>query len=133
MNKKILLIEDELFINDLYRITLEHEGYTVITAFDGEAGLQKIQENTDAALVLLDIMLPKMHGIDVLKQVKQDPKTKHLDIILLSNLGEENIIDGALKDGARDFIKKVVIDPKQLVESVNLYITDPKYRFVYDQ
>ena len=133
MKKKIILVEDEFFINDLYRITLEKEGFEVITALDGEQGLKTIQENTDASLVLLDIMLPKMHGIEVLKKVKSDPNTKHLDVVLLSNLGEENIIEGAIKDGARDYLKKVVIDPKQLVDCVNNYIANPTYKFFADQ
>lgn len=133
MTNKIILIEDELFINDLYRITLEKEGYHVVTAFDGEKGLEKIQENTDADLVLLDIMLPKMHGIDVLKRVKSNENTKHMTIILLSNLGEENIISGALKEGARDYLKKIIIDPKQLVICVKNYLSDPNYKFSYDK
>jgi CheY-like chemotaxis protein len=133
MNKKLILIEDEVFINDLYRITLEKAGYTVIAALDGLQGLKAIQENTDAALVLLDIMLPKMHGIEVLQKAKTDEKTKHMTIILLSNLGEENIIQKAIKDGARDYLKKVILDPHQLVTCVNSYISDPNYRFTYDQ
>jgi DNA-binding response OmpR family regulator len=133
MKQKIILIEDELFINDLYRITLEKDGYSVVSAMDGEKGLQVVQENTDAALVLLDIMLPKMHGIDVLKKIKSDEKTKNMTVILLSNLGEENIISNALKDGARDYLKKVIIDPKQLTVCVESYLKDPSYKFVYDK
>ncbi len=133
MKQKIVLIEDELFINDLYRITLEKNGYTVISAMDGQKGLEAVRENTDADIVLLDIMLPKMHGIEVLKKIKADEKTKHMTVILLSNLGEENIINSALKDGARDYLKKVIIDPKQLTVCVENYLKDPSYKFVYDK
>lgn len=127
--KKIILIEDDVFINDLYKISLGRYGYTTISAFDGEEGLEKVFQNTDAALVLLDVMLPKMHGIDVLNKIKSDDAVKHLDVILLSNLGEENIIKNAIKSGARDYLKKVLIPPKQLVECVTKYIDDPTYTF----
>lgn len=64
---------------------LEKVGYVVKGAFDGEEGLKLIQENMDAALVLLDVMLPKMNGIEVLRQVKRDEKTKGVQVVLLSS------------------------------------------------
>jgi DNA-binding response OmpR family regulator len=132
MNKaKIILIEDEVFINDLYKLTLEKAGYSVICGFDGEEGLQLIKDNTDASLILLDIMMPKKHGIDVLNEIKANPLTKEMNVVLLSNLGEENIIKTALNNGARDYLKKVLISPDQLVSCVEHYLSDPQYRYQY--
>lgn len=125
--KKLIIVEDEVFIHDLYKKMLEKAGYTVLGAFDGEEGLRIIRENTDTALVLLDVMLPKMHGIEVLRSVKTDEKTKHLHVVLLSNLGDESIIQEAMNQGARDYLKKVNITPRDLVNHVEKYLSDPSY------
>lgn len=126
-DKKLILVEDEVFIHDLYKKMLEKAGYTVLGAFDGEEGLKMIRENTDVALVLLDVMLPKMHGIDVLRLVKTDEKTKQIQVVLLSNLGDESIIQEAVSQGARDYLKKVNITPRDLVNNVEKYIADPTF------
>ncbi len=126
-NQKIILIEDEVFIHDLYKKMLEKVGYVVKGAFDGEAGLKLIQENMDAALVLLDVMLPKMNGIEVLRQVKRDEKTKGVQVVLLSNLGDESIIQEAVNLGARDYLKKVNITPRDLVNHIERYLSDPSF------
>lgn len=127
--KKLILIEDEVFIHDLYKNMLQKAGYVVLGAFDGEEGVRLIRENTDAALVLLDVMLPKMHGIDVLRLVKKDDKTKHMQIVLLSNLGDESIIQEAMRQGARDYLKKVNVLPRDLVNYVEKYLSDPSFVF----
>lgn len=126
-NQKLILVEDEIFIHDLYKKMLEKAGYTLLGAFDGEEGLRVVKENTDAALVLLDVMLPKMHGIDVLRLIKSDEKTKHMQVVLLSNLGDESIIQEAMNQGARDYLKKVNITPRDLVNNVEKYISDPSF------
>lgn len=128
---KIILIEDELFIHDLYRMVLEKAGYHVIGAFDGEEGIHIIRQNPDTRLVLLDIMLPKMHGIDVLRLAKSEDAIRNVPIVLLSNLGEESIIKEAIAQGARDYIKKVYITPQQLVVCVGEYLQNPEYKFDY--
>ncbi len=126
-NKKLILIEDEVFIHELYKKMLERSGYMVIGAFDGEEGVKMIRENTDAALVLLDVMLPKMHGIDVLRTVKKSDDTKMVEVVLLSNLGDESIIQEAMSLGARDYLKKVNVTPRDLVNHVEKYLSDPTY------
>jgi len=124
---KIILIEDEVFIHDLYKKMLEKSGYSVVGAYDGEEGFNLIKENSDASLVLLDVMLPKMHGIDVLRQCKTNEATKNMQIVLLSNLGDESIIQEAMNLGARDYLKKVNITPRDLVNNVEKYISDPTF------
>ncbi len=125
--KKLILIEDEVFIHDLYKKILEKAGYSVLSAYDGEEGLRLIKENSDAALTLLDVMLPKMHGIEVLREAKKDDLTKGAEIVLLSNLGDESIIQEAISLGARDYLRKVNITPRDLVNLVEKYLADKDF------
>jgi len=118
MNQKVLLVEDEFFLRDLYTLMLQKAGYTVVAAADGLEGLSIGQQNPDAKVMLLDVMLPKMHGIDILKNLKNDAKTKSLPIIMLSNLSEEGVIQEALSNGAIAYLVKVSFTPQQLVEKI---------------
>ncbi len=124
---KLILIEDEVFIHDLYKKMLEKAGYLVLSAYDGEEGLKLIKENSDTALVLLDVMLPKMHGIEVLREAKKDELSKKTEIVLLSNLGDESIIQESISLGARDYLRKVNITPRDLVNLVEKYLTDKDF------
>ena len=133
MSNKIILIEDEVFIHDIYKLILEKNGFDVISAYDGELGLQLIKNNPDVALVFLDIMLPKMHGIDVLRIAKSDTAVQHIPIVLLSNLGDDDIIAETMKLGARDYLKKVYITPKLLAVCAEQYLKDPSYKFDYNK
>ena len=119
---KILLVEDDLFLRDIYVEILQKEGFTVLTADDGETGLKLGQDNPDAKLMLLDIMLPKMHGIDLLKQLKADPKYANLPVVILSNLTDAHVVDEALKAGAAGFLVKVKYTPPQVLEKVKEFI-----------
>ncbi len=114
----ILLVEDEFFLRDLYTIMLQKGGYKVIAAEDGAKGLEIGQNNPTAKVMLLDVMLPKMHGVEVLKKMKADPKTKNLPIIMLSNLSEETVVQEALSVGAEAYLVKVSFTPQQLIEKV---------------
>ena len=119
---KILLIEDDLFLRDIYIEILQKEGFTVLTADDGETGLKLGQDHPDAKLMLLDIMLPKIHGIDLLKTFKKDPKCAGIPIVILSNLTEERVIEEAMKAGAAGFLVKVKYTPPQVLEKVKEFI-----------
>lgn len=119
---KILLVEDDIFLRDIYVEILSQEGFTVLTADDGEVGLKLGQDNPDAKLMLLDIMLPKMHGIDLLKRLKSDPKSAGLPVVMLSNLTDTHVIQEALKAGAAGFLVKVKYTPPQVLEKVKEFI-----------
>jgi DNA-binding response OmpR family regulator len=119
---KILLVEDDLFIRDIYSRVLQSEGFTVLTADDGVAGLQLGKDNPDAAVMLLDIMLPQMHGIEVLSQLHANPATKALPVIMLTNMTEESIIQEAMNLGAKDYLLKVRYTPPQIVEKVKAFL-----------
>jgi DNA-binding response OmpR family regulator len=119
---KILLVEDDLFLRDIYVDILQREGFTVLTADDGEEGLRLGQNHPDAKLMLLDIMLPKMHGIDILKKLKADPKSAGLPVVMLSNLTDAHVIQESLNAGAAGFLVKVKYTPPQVLEKVKEFI-----------
>jgi len=123
INAKILLVEDDLFLRDLYVEVLKEQGFTVFTAEDGEEGLRLGQDHPDASIMLLDIMLPKMHGVDVLKKLKEDPKTASLPIVMLTNLTEQSVVQESLRLGAVGYLVKVKYTPPQVVEKVKEFIS----------
>lgn len=84
---KILVIEDDPFLNKVYMNKLSQEGFVVSTAMDGLSGLEKAREQKPS-LVVLDVILPKMNGFEVLEELKKDPAVKHIPVIIISNLGQ---------------------------------------------
>ncbi len=114
----ILLVEDDLFVRDLYVRTLKRAGYNVEAAIDGEEGFNKLHE-IHPDLVLLDIMLPKMNGIELLKKAKQDDAVKDIPIFLLTNLGQDTIIQDAFHIGAAGYILKARLLPQEVISYVN--------------
>ena len=121
MGKKILLVEDDAFVRDLYNTVLTKAGYEIEIANDGEEAVgmagYKIYD-----LILLDIMLPKLTGMEVLKELRADgARAKDTPIYLLTNLGEENIMEEAYKLGANGYLLKAKYLPKQLVDEVDKF------------
>ncbi len=119
---KILLIEDDSFLASMYVTKLNLEGFEVRVAGDGEKGLEMVQ-NELPALILLDIILPKMSGFDVLKDLKMDKRTKDLPVILLTNLGQREDVQKGLKLGAKDYLIKAHFMPSEVVEKIKKYIS----------
>ncbi len=116
--KRILLVEDEFFIRDLYERYLKKNGYEIISAVDGQDGLDKALANP-VDLILLDIMMPKMTGIEVLEKIKEDSSpAKDTPVYLLTNQVQESIIKEAFKLGAEGYLIKAQLLPKQIVEEI---------------
>ena len=116
--KTVLIVEDDFFILDMYRLLFMKKGYEVLTATDGQAGLD-MANNNKVDVILLDIMLPKMNGIEVLRTLRQpDSQTKDIPVFLLSNLGQEDIIKEAFKIGAQGYMLKANLLPQQVVDQV---------------
>ena len=114
---KILLIEDDSFLLNMYATKFEIENFNVVVAEDGEKGLEAaLTEDPD--IILLDIMLPKMDGFDVLKQIKNDQTTTNIPVILLTNLSQKDDIDKGLSMGAIDFLIKAHFMPSEVVEKI---------------
>lgn len=137
MNKKIILVEDELFVRELYERVLKQAGFDTFGASDGQAGLELIQRESRSDhkpdLILLDIMMPKLNGIDVLKELKIDDSTKDVPVILLTNLGQGNVIREAFKLGAKGYLMKIRVTPYQMVEHVKDFIDNPNLQMNPDQ
>jgi len=119
--KKILLIEDEEIMIDLLQKKLIVEGYEVSTARDGEEGLKMVKK-LKPDLVLLDIIMPKKGGFEVMDEMKKDPELKNIPIIVISNSGQPVEIDRAQKLGAMDWLIKTEFDPQEVIEKVKKQI-----------
>ncbi len=120
-NKTILLVEDEEEIRIVYAEVLRDAGYKVIEAADGEVGLKRSLEN-GWDMFLLDIMLPGEDGLHILKSVKENIRLKFKPVVLLTNLGNESIINEAFKLGADGYLIKSQITPDRIVTEVDGYL-----------
>ncbi len=115
--KKILLVEDEDFIRELYTRQLTKSGFAVKTAVDGQSGLDTLkQEEFD--LLLLDIMLPGMNGLQLLREFKTKNPASKMITILLTNLGQEAVIKEGFELGAQAYLIKASYTPDQVVTEV---------------
>jgi CheY-like chemotaxis protein len=117
MAARVLIIEDDQLIQRMYDKIFSFEKYEVITASDGEEGLEKAR-TTNPTIILLDVMMPKMNGMEVLEKLKLDPETKAIPVIMLSNLAGENDVETALSKGAVKYIIKSEYDPKEVADMV---------------
>ena len=120
---KVLLVEDDSLMVKMYDLKFTHDGFSVAVALDGEEGLQKARaENPD--IIVLDIMLPKMSGAEVLEKLKEDPTTRDKPVIILTNLNvtEEDV--AKCKDlGAKEILMKTDVTPQEVVDKIRQYLT----------
>jgi len=119
--KKILLVEDEELIVNLLQRKLEAEGYEVFVARDGIEGLEKMKK-TKPDLVLLDIIMPRMGGFEVMEAMKKDKGLRDIPVIVISNSGQPVELDRARQLGARDWLIKTEFDPKEVLAKVKKQI-----------
>ena len=123
-NKKILVVEDEQYLRDLYVELLQEDGYTVDFAEDGEIGYNKILEQI-YDLVLLDLVMPRMPGIALLRKLQEEnySQKQKQKIVVLTNLGQETIIAEAIALGVRGYIIKSDVTPDKILSEVNYYLS----------
>jgi len=114
---KILLIEDDPLIQRMYTKYLVFSGFEVDIAADGEEGILKVY-TFNPQLILLDIMLPKRNGFEVLAELKSNLKTKNIPIIILSNLSQESNAETALTQGAFDYVIKSNNEPEDVIRII---------------
>jgi DNA-binding response OmpR family regulator len=115
--RTILLVEDDTFLAGMYVTKLELEGYRVVLASDGEQAVNLAKKEIPD-LMLLDIILPKKSGFEVLKEVKAHLETKQIPVILLTNLGQKEDVQRGLKLGAADYLIKAHFMPSEVVSKV---------------
>jgi DNA-binding response OmpR family regulator len=122
---KILIIEDDNFLRLALEKKLKKEGFEVVTASDGEEGLQKIiTELPD--LVLLDIILPKKTGFGFLEDLKKDPNLKSIPIIIVSQLGQPEDIDKGINLGAIEYFVKAKVSLDDLVSRIKKFFEEKR-------
>jgi DNA-binding response OmpR family regulator len=115
---KVAIVEDEVFLRKAGALALRKAGFAVVTAIDGEEALEMIpREKPD--LVLLDLIMPKVQGFEVLRRLKADPATASIPVIVMSNLSQESEIRQVREDGAIDFLVKSNISLDLLVARVH--------------
>ncbi len=121
MAKKILIIEDEEILLNLLQKKLTQEGYEVTIAKDGVDGIEEVRKEIPD-LILLDIIMPRMGGFEVMKELQKDKSFSKIPIIIISNSGQPVELDLAQKLGARDWLIKTDFDPQEVLDKVTKQI-----------
>ncbi|OGY79672.1 MAG: hypothetical protein A3B74_02775 [Candidatus Kerfeldbacteria bacterium RIFCSPHIGHO2_02_FULL_42_14] len=123
--KKILIVEDDDFLREMYKSKLEMENLHVIAKTDGAQGLRAL-EKFEPDLILLDIIMPKVDGFEVLAKIRKDKKYKKFrktPIIILTNLSTREAVDKAFALGANDYLIKTHFIPSEVMKKVQKYIS----------
>ncbi len=125
-SERILVIEDDQFLRELYEELLKDAGYIVDMAADGEEGLKKFHEG-GYNLVLLDIMLPKIDGLEILRKSQDNkPKKENGPVVLLTNLGQDSIIKEGFSLGASGYLVKSAMNPDQVLNEIKVFLKKDK-------
>lgn len=123
--KKILLVEDEPLLGNLLKQRLEKEGLEIVLARDGEEALARLREiKTD--LILLDIILPKISGFELLETLQADPQFEKAPVIIISNLGQESDVARGEALGAIEYFVKAKVSIEELVEHIKTFLSEKK-------
>lgn len=116
--KIILLVEDDSFLSDMYTTKFDESGYDIKAAMDGQQGLDMLNAGLRPDIALLDIVMPKMDGIELLTAMKKDEKLKSIPVVLLTNLGQDVDIQKGMELGALDYLVKAHFTPSEVVKRV---------------
>ena len=120
-SSKVLIVEDDKFLLSMYSTKFKKDNFQVVVAEDGEKGLkQATQEKPD--IILLDIILPKKDGFEVLEELKSREETKNIPVLLLTNLSQQDDTKKGLSLGAEDYLIKAHFMPSEVVKKVKKYI-----------
>ncbi|MDO8474092.1 MAG: response regulator [bacterium] len=114
---KIVIVEDDKFLRDLITQKVLKEGYLVVEAVSGEEGVAKAKEEKPD-LMLLDLILPGIDGFEVLRQVKENPETSSIPVIILSNLGQKDDVERGMNLGAADYLIKAHFTPGEILTKI---------------
>ena len=118
----ILLIEDEVSFRKIYKAVIENDGYEVLEAADGELGWSMVQEKKPDR-VLLDLVLPKLHGLEVLKKIRSNKATQDIPVLIFSVMGEQEDIKKGLAAGANDYTVKGFYSPNEILSKIHALLT----------
>jgi len=119
--QKILIVEDDTFLMNLLSLKLRKEQFDVVQAFDGLEAMEKLKE-IRPRLILLDLILPKKNGFEILQEIGQDPQMKTIPIIIISNLGQEADIERGKGLGAVEYFVKARLSIDDLIAKVKEFV-----------
>lgn len=119
--KTVLIIEDDVSLAKVLQTKLSSLGYNAFVASDGEKAVEFL-ESAVPNVILLDIMLPKKNGLEVLQWMKTQPKLKDVPVIVVSNLGNEKDIQSATEFGAKEYLVKANVPLSQIVDRIKSYL-----------
>ena len=117
MKKKIVLIEDDQILLKALNMELLKQGYEILSSIDGQSGIELVKKEIPD-LVILDLVLPKMHGFNVLELLKVDQNTRNIPVVILSNLGQIDDVKKGIKLGAEDYYIKASTDLSDLSKKI---------------
>lgn len=118
--KTLLIVEDDPLLTKMYKTKLESEGYGVVIAQDGLEGLN-VAKKGGIDLIILDIMMPQLSGIDLLEKLRKIPKGKNIPVVVLTNLASKEEETRAASLGVKEYLVKADQTPSQLVEVIEKY------------
>lgn len=121
-NKSVLIVDDDTTLREMYEDYLKAAGFSVFTAQDGEEGLTQATESKPSA-ILLDLMMPKMNGIEVLRRLKATPELQHIPVIVFTALIQDLEQQESFAAGASDYVVKTAVTPRQIVDKINQFTT----------
>lgn len=120
---KILIVEDEAFVRELYEKILKQSKFEVLLAANAEEAFEKVKEKPD--LILLDIILPGIDGIAILKKLKSDSASKAIPVLMLTNNNQEEVVKETVRLGAQGYMMKVRTTPYELISHVKEFLQKP--------
>ena len=120
--KKIMVIEDDRFLSTLVKARLEKEGFLIVQAFDGEEALTMLREIEPPSLIILDLIMPKVTGFELLQTVSITPGLASIPVIILSNLAQDSDIEKAKQLGAKEYFVKVKVSIDDLVGKIKALV-----------
>ena len=124
--KIIIIVEDDVFLSDIYQTKFTEAGYECLLAQDGQRCLSLLESGVKPYVILLDIVMPKMDGLELLTFLKSNEKYKGIPVILLSNLGQDTDIKKGLELGALDYMIKAHYTPSEAVKKVEEILSKAK-------
>ena len=117
--KKILIVEDDIFIRDIYEVRFNQEGFEVMSAENGLVAMEKLEQGATPNIILLDILMPHMDGMQVLRKIKASDLWRDIPVIMLTNISEKEKINEGMDLGVNDYLIKSHFTPSEVVQKVN--------------
>lgn len=122
---KVLIIDDDANITEIWKIVLKQNGFEVLTAANGRSGIDQAKAQKPD-FILIDQIMPDMKGNDVLKMLKEDPMTNMIPMVMASNYSDTQLIQEAIQQGALDYILKYQIEPLDLISKIKNLLQEVK-------